>query len=109
MLPTTEVWMPERLLTLSAVATQLEVSDRQVRRLVDSPFDPLPVVQFGPRCRRVDPTDLAAWVSRRRRTLPAPPPGLFAVFSDDARKALEELCSAPEMQPAERKSAPMHE
>jgi hypothetical protein len=100
--------MPERLLTLATTAAQLGVSDRQVRRLIADPLDPLPIVRFGPRCRRVDPVDLEAWVNRRRGTHPAPPPGLFAGFSDDARKALEELCSAPEMQPTRPKSATTH-
>jgi hypothetical protein len=79
------------LLTLAAVAKQLGVSDRQVRRFIADPQDPLPVVQLSARCRRVDPVDLDAWICRRRQAQPAPPPGLFGGFSEDARQALEEL------------------
>jgi excisionase family DNA binding protein len=100
--------MSERLLTLATVAQQLGVSVRQVRRHVDAAFDPLPVVQLGPRSRRVSPTDLEAWVNRRRGTHPAPSPGLFSGFSEDARNALEQLCNAPEMHPSGRKSATTH-
>lgn len=77
------------LLTIAAVAARLEVSERTVRRFTADPLDPLPVVRLGKRCRRIDPAALEVWLARRREATPAPGPGLFAGFSDDARMALE--------------------
>ena len=55
-------------------------------------IDPLPHVRVGRRHRRVDAVvDLEAWLARRRQITPAPPVGLFAGFSDEARRALEGL------------------
>ncbi len=97
--------MPDRLLTVGAVAKRLGVSTRQVRRFLSDPTDPLPHVRLGRRCRRIAPAELDVWLRRRRETAVRQEPGLFAGFSDDARSALEQLCSAPTMHPQRRKGA----
>lgn len=48
------------LLTISEAAERLQVSDRQVRRLVDD--GKLPAVILGPRTRRIRPETLARFV-----------------------------------------------
>lgn len=87
-------------LSLKGVAERLGVSDRQVRRWVTDARDPLPTIKLGPRCRRVDVGELAAWIARRRELRRVVEPGLFAGFSDDARATLEGLfggSTAPEV------------
>lgn len=90
-------------LSLRAVAAQLGVSDRQVRRFIADTRDPLPVLRLGPRSRRVAVADLEAWCARRRETTPTIEPGLFSGFSDEARTALESLFLHPKCTPGSEK------
>jgi hypothetical protein len=85
----------DQLLKLAEVAARLHVSDRQVRRFLGDPTDPLPFVRLGSRSRRVESTELELWVRRHRKVRPTPEAGLFAGFSPDARTALEGLFLHP--------------
>jgi excisionase family DNA binding protein len=53
-----------KLLTVSDVAAMLQVSRRQVYRLVEDAG--LPVLRVGPKSLRVDPEALAGWLSDRK-------------------------------------------